>query len=240
MNNYNDMIGKSVYVDGGKYEILVYINGGGYADEHIDLYVGRATDGHHDLIVSDNASMWAVGDEDDAERNREHWELITERVGDIYFGSIRAIDADLADWLEDRKAEADEAKSAMTYEERYDVHLIKAGDQFWHKGIVAASHQLMGNFRTLDEVREAFREWAEETYDECLRDGDFAEALGEGSIDDDVAVAAADEKVDKLREEFSASAANTLSLEWRLDSKYLRVCKVREWSNGEEEVVEFL
>lgn len=107
MNNYNDMIGESFNVDSGEYEILAYINGGGYADKHIDLFVGRAAAGGHcDLIVSDNASMWTVGDEDDAERNREHWELINERVGDVDFGSIHAIDADLADWLDERKAEA--------------------------------------------------------------------------------------------------------------------------------------
>lgn len=100
--------------DGGDYTLVAFIAAGGTGDAKIELYVGRAADGHHDLIVSDNASMWVVGDEDDAERNRAHWELINERVGEIDFDAIRAIDADLADWLEDRKAEADEAKSATT------------------------------------------------------------------------------------------------------------------------------
>lgn len=95
--------------DCGEYTILAQIATGGSADKVIDLYVGRAADGHHDLIASDNASMWVVGNEDNAESNRAHWELIAERIGDIDFDVIRAIDADLAEWLEGRKAEAETA-----------------------------------------------------------------------------------------------------------------------------------
>lgn len=93
--------------DCGEYTILAQIATGGSADKVIDLYVGRAADGHHDLIATDNATNWLVGDADDAERNRAHWELIAERIGDIDFDAIRAIDADLAEWLEERKAEAE-------------------------------------------------------------------------------------------------------------------------------------
>ena len=103
MSNYND---ETVGTDCGKYEIVAHIHDDGCSDTSINLYVGRAADGHHDLIASDNASMWVVGDADDAESNRAHWELIAERIGDIDFDAIRAIDADLAEWLEDRKAEA--------------------------------------------------------------------------------------------------------------------------------------
>lgn len=95
--------------DCGEYTILAQIATGGSADKVIDLYVGRAADGHHDLIASDNASMWVVGDDNEAESNRAHWDLIAERIGDIDFDAIRAIDADLAEWLEERKAEAETA-----------------------------------------------------------------------------------------------------------------------------------
>ena len=93
----------------GEYTILAQIATGGSADKVIDLYVGRTSDGHHDLIASDNASMWVVGDDNEAESNRAHWDLIAERIGDIDFDAIRAIDADLAEWLEERKAEAETA-----------------------------------------------------------------------------------------------------------------------------------
>ena len=99
----------NVVTDCGEYTILAQIATGGSADKVIDLYVGRAADGHHDLIVTDNSTNWIVGDADDAESNRAHWDLIAERIGDIDFDAIRAIDADLAEWLEERKAEAETA-----------------------------------------------------------------------------------------------------------------------------------
>ena len=95
--------------DCGEYTILAQIATGGSADKVIDLYVGRAADGHHDLIATDNSTNWIVGDADNAENNRAHWELIAERIGEIDFDAIRAIDADLAEWLADRKAEAETA-----------------------------------------------------------------------------------------------------------------------------------
>lgn len=108
MANYNEMVGETRYTDCGEYEIVAHIYDNGCCDTSINLYVGRAADGHHDLIASDNASMWVVGDENDAERNRAHWDLISERIGEIDFDAIRAIDADLADWLEARKDEAED------------------------------------------------------------------------------------------------------------------------------------
>ena len=109
MSNYNAMIGETVGTDCGEYEIVAHIHDDGCSDTSINLYVGRAADGHHDLIASDNASMWVVGNEDNAESSRAHWELIAEHIGDIDFDVIRAIDADLAEWLEERKAEAETA-----------------------------------------------------------------------------------------------------------------------------------
>ena len=109
MSNYNEMIGETVGTDCGEYEIVAHIHDDGCSDTSINLYVGRTADGHHDLIASDNASMWVVGDDNEAESNRAHWDLIAERIGDIDFDAIRAIDADLAEWLEERKAEAETA-----------------------------------------------------------------------------------------------------------------------------------
>ena len=99
----------TLVTDCGEYTILAQIATGGSADKVIDLYVGRAADGHHDLIATDNSTNWIVGNADDAESNRAHWDLIAERIGDIDFDAIRAIDADLAEWLEERKAEAETA-----------------------------------------------------------------------------------------------------------------------------------
>ena len=109
MSNYKEMIGETVYTDCGKYEIVAHIYDDGCCDASINLYVGRAADGHHDLIASDNASMWVAGDAEDAERNRDQWREIEERC-DVapVLEEVRKIDADLADWLAARWTEADE------------------------------------------------------------------------------------------------------------------------------------
>jgi hypothetical protein len=238
MNNYDEIFGETFPTDAGEYTIVAHIARGGEADKHIDLYVGRAADGHHDLIVSDNASMWIVGDEDDSERNQEHWKLITERIGEIDFDAIRDIDEDLADWLEDRYGESDNEMN--NYKDVYRIYRIKAGDQFWPKGIISRDHTFIADSDTLDEVRKAFDDYARQTFDDCLADQEFVAALGGKSIEDGDAVAAADAAVDKLRDKFVAETVQTLSLRWMLDTKYLHVCKVREWDNGDENILEML
>ena len=107
MSNYNEMIGETRYTDAGEYTIVAHVHDDGNADESINLYVGKAADGHHDLIASDNASMWVVGDEDDAERNRDQWDAITKRC-DVapVLDEVRRIAAGLADWLGVRYHEA--------------------------------------------------------------------------------------------------------------------------------------
>ena len=107
MSNYNETIGEKTYTDAGEYTIVAHVHDDACTDESINLYVGKAADGHHDLIASDNASKWVVGSEDDAERNRDQWDLIAERC-DIapVLDEVRKIDADLADWLNDRYNEA--------------------------------------------------------------------------------------------------------------------------------------
>lgn len=107
MSNYNEMIGETRYTDAGEYTIVAHIHDDGCADESINLYVGKAADGHHDMIASDNASMWVVGNEDDAKLNRNHWDAIAERCDvALVLDEVRKIDADLADWLGARYNEA--------------------------------------------------------------------------------------------------------------------------------------
>lgn len=99
--------GPCKWTDAGEYELVAIVHDDGHTDESVNLYVGKAADGHHDLIASDNASMWVVGDADDAERNRDQWDTIAERC-DVapVIDEVRKIDADLADWLNDRYNEA--------------------------------------------------------------------------------------------------------------------------------------
>ena len=107
MSNSNEMIGETRYTDAGEYTIVVDLGGGGYGDNNIALYLGRAADGHHDMIASDNASMWVVGDDNDAVRNYEQWRTIAAccDVAPV-IDEVRKIDGDLADWLDQRHDEA--------------------------------------------------------------------------------------------------------------------------------------
>ena len=112
---------ETIITDAGEYAVVAKICEQG-GDAGISLCVGRAADGHCDLIATDNATNWVVGSEDDARSNRDQWTLIAERCGDIDMDAIRAVDADLADWLIDRKAEAD-ATVEQTIGERFpDCH----------------------------------------------------------------------------------------------------------------------
>lgn len=105
--NYNELIGETRYTDAGKYTIVAHVYDDNCTDESINLYVGKAADGHHDLIASDNASMWVVGSEDDHERNRDQWDAIANRC-DVapVIAEVRKLDTDLADWLAARYDEA--------------------------------------------------------------------------------------------------------------------------------------
>lgn len=114
MSNYNEMIGETRYTDAGEYTIVALVHDDGCGDQSISLYVGRAADGHHDLIASDNASMWVVGNEDNAELNRDQWNAIAKRC-DVapVLAEVRKIDADLADWLSARYHDAQTALVIM-------------------------------------------------------------------------------------------------------------------------------
>ena len=106
------MIGETRYTDAGEYTIVAHVHDDGCSDQSINLYVGRAADGHHDLIASDNSSMWVVGNEDDHELNRGQWDAIAARC-DVapVLDEVRRVDADLADWLAARYADAKTGES---------------------------------------------------------------------------------------------------------------------------------
>lgn len=117
MSNYNELIGETCSTDAGEYTIVAHVHDDGCCDESINLYVGRAADGHHDMIASDNASMWVVGDENDAELNRDQWDAIAARC-DVapVLDEVRKIDSDLADWLAARHNEANEFAARIAEE----------------------------------------------------------------------------------------------------------------------------
>lgn len=100
----NYVINDKIFTDGGEYTVIAIIRFEGSCDNSINLYVGRHADGHCDLIATDNASNWIVGDEDDAQHNYDHFDLLGDRV-DI--DAIRAVDAALADWIAERQEAAE-------------------------------------------------------------------------------------------------------------------------------------
>ena len=126
MNNWNEMIGETCYTDAGEYTIVAHVHDDGCCDQSINLYVGRAADGHHDMIASDSASLWVVGNEDDAELNRDHWDAIAGRC-DVapVLDEVRKIDSGLADWLGDRYQEA---TTALVIVKRADYDAYDTSD----------------------------------------------------------------------------------------------------------------
>lgn len=119
--NTND----NIHTNAGDYTIVALIGEQTHTDDAHCLAVGRAADGHHDVLVSDNASVWVLGDADDADCNAGMFAALggsrdTDMDGpdirnEIADGvrilrdnldDIRAIDADLADWIADRADEA--------------------------------------------------------------------------------------------------------------------------------------
>lgn len=145
-----------VATDCGDHTLVAFIAEGGDADAKIELYVGRDDDGYYNLIASDNASMWIVGNEDDAELNRKHWDLIAERIGEIDFDEIRAINSDLADWLEDRKDEA-------AVEVNYEVWRIPNGRiDDWRRGITSGCQQIGDDYADIEDARRLRDDCAED------------------------------------------------------------------------------
>ncbi len=113
-------LGEIEGTDGGDYQIIADIDEGGDGDERIQVYVGRHLElGRCDLLACDNASCWVVGDEDNHGRNRDQWDILEERCGRIDLEAVRLVDADLADWLTDRRKEAEGAIAVYGCERDY-------------------------------------------------------------------------------------------------------------------------
>lgn len=236
MSNYDEMIGEIVVTDCGEYEIVAHIHDDGSSDTSLNLYVGKYADGHHDLIASDSASMWVVGDEDDAERNHSHWELIANRVGEIDFDAIRIVDADLADWLEDRHGESWESES-------YEIWLVPNGRMSdFMRGMTGSGYpdacKYWGTFDSIDEVKARIYELADENFrrsggeydriwDECA--DTKPEEADQGFSEPEIAC-----------DKYCQECADAFGFEWNDDLKYVRVRKVRNLRNGEADFVEVI
>jgi hypothetical protein len=234
MSNYNEMVGETVVTDCGEYEIVAHIYDDGASDNSLNLFVGKAADGHHDLIASDNASMWIVGDEDDVERNQEHWKLIYERGVEVDFYEIGEIDEELADWLRARHDESWDGES-------YEIWLVpngRMGD--FRRGMTGRGYpdacQYWGTFDSVDEVKSRLRELADENFrrsggeydriwDECA--DARPEEAEQGFSEPEIAC-----------EKYCQECADALGFEWNDDLKYVRVRKVRNLRDGDTAFVE--
>lgn len=74
-------------------------------DSDINVYEVEHTDGHHDVMASDNGSVWLVGDENDANTNKSQFCAIIEANGEsVEWDEIE--DCDLREWITDRLNES--------------------------------------------------------------------------------------------------------------------------------------
>ena len=110
----------------GEYTVVALLGEQRYTDDCHNLAVARCIDGHHEIIHEDNATRWEIGDEGDAENNRDTFAVLAgaklepdvdeEKLDALakagawrvlhHLGEIRAIDANLADWIAERANEA--------------------------------------------------------------------------------------------------------------------------------------
>lgn len=119
--NEND----TYWTNAGHYTVIATIGPQDMTDDCHNLAVARHDDGHCDILVQDNATVWVLGDENDADRNAGQFATIAgSRDTDMdgpnlraeiaegveivrgYIDDIRAVDADIADWIEDRADDA--------------------------------------------------------------------------------------------------------------------------------------
>jgi hypothetical protein len=101
--NTNYKISDKVVTDAGKVEIYDVLAVGGDGERKIEIYEVVADDGHHAVAVSDNASVWILGDEDDSKHNGEQWLVVDDACGVDWIADI--VDADLREWINDRADE---------------------------------------------------------------------------------------------------------------------------------------
>ena len=80
-------------------------------DSDINVYEVRHADGQHDVMASDNGSVWLVGDEDDADVNKSQFLAIAAANGEsVEWDEIK--DCDLREWVADRRNESDSFRRA--------------------------------------------------------------------------------------------------------------------------------
>lgn len=116
---------ETVITNAGQYTIIALLGEQYGTDNRHNLAIGRHADGHTDIIVQDNATTWALGNADDEDCNAGQFAALAgatysdmdapdlrdyiRRGADMvseYDEVIRAIDADLADWIAARVDEA--------------------------------------------------------------------------------------------------------------------------------------
>ena len=177
MSNYNEMIGETVITDAGEHEIVAHVYDDNCTDQSINLYVGRDAKGYYNLIASDNASMWVVGDENDASHNYDQWATIGDRY-DAARDAIREVDAYLADWLDARRAEAtirgelDEPREITNEERQRLVDANYSLDSLDGAKVIAEE-----NSAKLYSIGGGYGYAVEGETGEIIADLDFAEAL---------------------------------------------------------------
>lgn len=99
----------------GRYEVIRDCGDYGTGNGKYSVWVGLRSDGQYDMLVSDNGSVWVLGDPDDADSNRKEWQVATAGVdADVLIAYGREADAALGNWLEDRWAEATEPQGKET------------------------------------------------------------------------------------------------------------------------------
>ena len=103
------MAGQRVTTLWGQYTVIRDCGRYGTGDGRHGVWIGRHSDGHCDMLVCDNGSVWVLGDADDADVNRDQWAAATSGVdANVLIEHGREEDASLGNWLKDRWAEATE------------------------------------------------------------------------------------------------------------------------------------
>ena len=181
-------IGETVYtVTGcqipGEYTVVALLGEQRGTDDRRNLAVARRADGPHEVLVEDNAGCWPLGNEDDADDNRDTFAAVgggkegqdeealaaaakagAFRVLD-HLADIRAIDAGLADWIAERAHEACRNLARTEYE----VWLVPQGVAFAQGYTKGAT--MLGSSEDLEAVREIVARAASETF--CEEGGEY-------------------------------------------------------------------
>jgi hypothetical protein len=73
-------------------------------DSDVNVYEVEHADGHHDVMASDNGSVWIAGDENNSDVNQSQFEQIVKANGEsVLWDEIE--DDDLREWIADRRKE---------------------------------------------------------------------------------------------------------------------------------------